>query len=446
LQGPGREFWIASAAGIFRVDQAGLEACLDGTAERVHPVPYGREEGLPSLSCAEAVQPAAIHRSNGEMTFATSFGAVTLSPRLVATRQTDIPTIIEECFADDRPLPLHEPVRIPAGTRELRFRYGGINFSRPELTRFRTRVVGHSEQWQERGGEHALSLGRLPPGDYRLEVAAAEAHQPWSARPASLAFFVAPAFWQHAAFRAAGLVAAGAGALGLLRWRAARRMRRRMQHLESESVLQRERARIARDMHDEMGARLTEIMILSELARKEVQAQGSVCPPPVQKLQQVARNAVCAMDEIVWALNPRHDTLPNTLEYLAEFATEFLGTAGIRCRQDFPAAPADLPLSGDFRHGLFLVVKEALNNIVKHAAASEATIRATVAGRELQMVVEDNGRGLPETIASALSSGLINIRERLRELHGTCEVSSRAGEGTRLVMHFRLPAAEKNPS
>jgi signal transduction histidine kinase len=248
----------------------------------------------------------------------------------------EIPTVIEECLADDRPLALGEPLKIPARTRELRFRYAGINFSNPELTRFRTRIIGHHDQWQERGSDRAISLGRLAPGDYRFEVSATEGHQPWLARPASVAFFVAPAFWQHTAFRVAGLVAAGAGALGILRWRVARQVRRRMQHLESESVLQRERARIARDMHDEMGARLTEIMILSELARKEVQAQGGVCPPPVQKLQHVARNAVCAMDEIVWALNPRHDTLPNTLEYLAEFATEFLGTAGSAAARIFP--------------------------------------------------------------------------------------------------------------
>jgi signal transduction histidine kinase/ligand-binding sensor domain-containing protein len=442
--GPNGELWLASAVGILRADRASLDACADGVAAQIRIVRHLVESGQPELGCADSVQPVVSRLANRDIAFATSGGAVISMPRLLRSRRTPIPVLLEACTADGQPIVSGEPLRIPAGSREVRFDYTGINFSAPELTRFRTRIDGHDADWKDVASQRSLTLPHLRPGNYRLQIAATEGIDPWPDRSTSIAFVVAPLIWQRAGVQAAGLAAAGAGLVALLRARSTRRMWRRMDELERETALERERARIARDMHDDMGARLTEIMILSELAKKTL-TDPTALSEKIDRLSTVSRSAVSSLDEIVWALSPKHDSLANTLEYIAEFATEFLTLAGIRCRQDFPPTVDERSLRGDLRHAIFLVVKEALHNIVKHAGATEVLFRAALAGDALEITISDNGRGLSTDPISRGSDGLANIRERLTEIDGTCKVETGPTSGTTLNLHFRIDSRRPTP-
>ena len=161
------------------------------------------------------------------------------------------------------------------------------------------------------------------------------------------------------------------------------------------------------------------------------------------RIYDTARELTRAMDEIVWAVNPRHDTVEGLANYLEKFALDFLGAAGIRCRLDFPEHYPSWPLTSEVRHNLFLAFKEALHNVVKHAAAPEAFIALRLGADTLELAVQDDGRGFqpgqlnPTQDRVAGGNGLDNMRRRLHKIGGTCDIQSAAGKGSEVV--FRIP-------
>jgi signal transduction histidine kinase len=155
------------------------------------------------------------------------------------------------------------------------------------------------------------------------------------------------------------------------------------------------------------------------------------------KISGTARQAIRSLDEIVWAVNPRNDTLAHLIDYAGQFALDYLRLAGIRCRLDLPEQTPVREFSTDLRHNLFLVIKEALNNIVKHAQATEVWLRAKVTAQALEISIEDNGRGFAGAPDDALADGLRNMRQRLADIGGECRIESQPGAGTKVSL--RLP-------
>ena len=171
-----------------------------------------------------------------------------------------------------------------------------------------------------------------------------------------------------------------------------------------------------------------------------MEAAGPV-QPHLEKLRATTGEAFQALDEIVWAVNPKRDSVAGLMTYLREFGPEFLSPASIHCRLDFPTPAPDDPLDSEKRHHLFLVVKEALNNVVKHARATEVWLRLSLKDKTLSLTIEDNGRGFhlsqPSTLnpqAAGLGNGLVNMRERLARLGGQFSVESAPGKGTRIKL------------
>ena len=155
----------------------------------------------------------------------------------------------------------------------------------------------------------------------------------------------------------------------------------------------------------------------------------------------MAREAVKSLDEIVWAVNPRNDTLAHLIDYAGQFATDYLRDAGVRCLLDVPEQSPVREVPANVRHNLFLVVKEALQNIVKHARATEVWLRISATGDSLKIVVEDNGCGFERPPENALADGLRNIRQRLEEIGGKYQIQSRLGAGTVVTIELSWPRA-----
>jgi signal transduction histidine kinase len=240
--------------------------------------------------------------------------------------------------------------------------------------------------------------------------------------------------WWFLALAGAGIVG---GVAGVVRAAATRKYRRALAALEQQHAIERDRARIAKDIHDDLGAGLTQITLLSELARREPPTQAKT---HLERISDSARQMTKAMDEIVWAVDPQADTLSGLVDYVSAFTEDFLRTAGIRCRMDLPAALPALHVESELRYNLFLALKEALNNIVKHAHASEVWLRLRIEPDAFALVVEDNGQGVPSTRAEdggdRISSGhgLPNLERRLAALGGRCTIDSVPGRGTRVEM------------
>ena len=214
----------------------------------------------------------------------------------------------------------------------------------------------------------------VPPGRYRFELSAHNGDGEWTEPNESLELVVEPHFWQRGWFVGLAGVGGAVGLAGAGRYLERRRTRARLRRLEMERAMERERSRIAQDMHDDLGSSLTEIGFLSTLVRNQ-SLPGPEGEHYLKQITEKSRELVKALDEIVWAVNPRNDSLPNTVNYLCLFAEELLQAAAIRCRLDVPADFPRRELNAEQRHNLFLAVKEALANAARHSGASEVLLR-----------------------------------------------------------------------
>jgi len=213
------------------------------------------------------------------------------------------------------------------------------------------------------------------------------------------------------------------------------------EHAESQRTLEQERARIARDLHDELGSGITEISMLAARA-KTVVASEERRGHYLDEAWSRARQMVTALDEIVWAMDPHHDSLASLVSYFSLYADRFLGLAGIAWRLEGPHEAADQVLDSHRRHQLFLVFKEALNNIVRHSGASEVRLHIDVNPGEMSLDLRDNGSGLPAGTDPGSISGIANMRLRIEKLGGRCEVGSAPGRGTnvRVILPWKRSA------
>ncbi len=212
-------------------------------------------------------------------------------------------------------------------------------------------------------------------------------------------------------------------------------------HSKARELLDIERARIARDIHDELGARLTELALEGEVVQTELPA-GSSVRPKLEALCEKARAVSGAMDEVVWMVNSRRDTLRDFANYACRHAQRFLESSPIRCRLDvdgdLPEVVFELPL----RRNLLLGVKEALNNAVKYSKAEEVFLRICRRGQTLLVIVEDNGTGFDLELADSVRNGLTNMNERMQDVGGRCQITTKPGAGCRV--EFQVPLSKSS--
>lgn len=213
---------------------------------------------------------------------------------------------------------------------------------------------------------------------------------------------------------------------------------RERQRVEQQRLMEQERARVAQDLHDELGSGLTEIGMLAARARAAAATEEKRADY-LEQMSEKARAMVTALDEIVWAMNPRHDSLGSLVSYFCLYAERFLGLANIAWRLEEGDALPETQMDSHSRHQLFLAFKEALNNVVCHSGATEVRLSFAREGGQLRVTIADNGRGLPEPTASEPRDGLANLRARLARLNGRTEIQSRPGGGVTVSLYVPLP-------
>lgn len=443
-------FWISSYNGIMRVSKAELDQCADGIKNPVHSITYGMSDGMPTLECSGGLQPAGCKTPDGLLWFGTSRGLVMVNPFAVKTNTQPPPVTIETLLVDGKSAlgatPQISQLEIPPGQHRLEFQYAGLSYSAPEKVRFKHRLEGLETDWVEAGNRRVANYDYIPPGKYIFQVIACNNDGVWNETGASLALVILPHFWQSFWFRALSLTGltllAGGGA-----WYATRhRMHQKLERVERQRALERERTRIARDIHDDLGASLTRINLMSQSARREMDD----VPRTQNKLDQIcdtARQLTRAMDEIVWAVDPQHDTLDSLASYLGKLIHELLGDSGIRCRLDFPTYLPAWPVTAEIRHNLFLAVKESLHNILKHSKATEVQISFVLEPAAVAIKIADNGIAfeLPPELRQSRPprNGCLNMRQRLSEIGGQCQILSEPGKGTQVTLTIPVKALIK---
>ena len=434
--------WVGSTAGLMRIKKAELEAVAGRGAGVVTCRAYGKPDGLPTRECTAGSQPGAARGGDGRLWFPTARGLAAVQPSRLNPNPRPPPVRIEEVLVNGQPQVWEAggdggpPVlRVSAGKEHLEIRYTSLNLAAADRGRFKYRLDAEGDEttWTEAGTDRVARYPRLPPGEYRFHVQASNEDGLWNEVGSVLRLVVEPPFWRTWWF-VGGVVVVLLGAVtGTVHTLSTQRLRRQVERLRQEEALEKERARIARDIHDHLGACLTQVALLGELVEgdKEDPAEVEV---HARQISQTARDTTRVLDEIVWALNPSNDTVESLITYASKYAQEYLSTAGLRCRLDVPGVVPAAVLPPEVRHNVFLALKEAVTNVVRHAGASAVWVRVRFETGAFAVEVEDNGRGLGsvDPAAARLRNGLSNMRRRMEEVGGRFELGSAADGGTRV--------------
>jgi signal transduction histidine kinase len=280
----------------------------------------------------------------------------------------------------------------------------------------------------------------LAPGQYQFHVIACNEDGTWNTNGAVLDIVVLPQFWQTSAFRITVILLALGAIVGTVRYVSTQKLHRQVQLLKQREALEHERARIARDLHDQLGANLTQVALLGEMAEADKHLPEEV-EEHSRQISQTARETTRSLDEIVWAVNPSNDTLEGLANYICKYAQEYLALANLPCRVDVPAELPDAAIPPEVRHNVFLSFKEAVHNVVKHAQAQEVWVRLVLRPKQLVLQVEDNGRGLDKQ-AVTNRNGLRNMKRRMEDIGGDFSISPGASGGTLVQLTVPLRDVE----
>jgi signal transduction histidine kinase len=438
-------FWLNGHRGLQRIPKEQANAVADGMKARVEAVRYGVVDGMLSAEGNGGGIPNSCKTSDGRLWFPTTRGLAVVDPRALKERIVPPLVVIESVVADGEVVFGHgqgEPINrlsrpgsrlrlSPGRARSLLFYYTANSFIVPEKMRFEYMLEGRDRSWHQDDRNLRMAIYTdLKPGNYTFRVRAHNAHGVAAGNIPSFQFSLAPHFHQTWPFYfvCAGLMLALGGTLHLTRMRGLKRIK----ELENQNALERERSRIARDMHDSLGADLTKIALLTESA-------GNNGTPQFDRISALANGLVDGIGELVWATHPHCNTLSSLVAYAREYAADLAESAGIDFRSQSGEDLPDVSLSSETRRHLFLAIKEALNNAVKHARPHSISLRFEMRANLIRILIQDDGCGCNLGLASASSTvrggnGLRNMRERMAAIGGSIEVTSEPDAGTTVIL------------
>jgi len=451
--------WLGTRVGIVRVPAAALTRFEQGDLAELPVNIYGQPDGLLTIGSAIIYQPNCWRGRDGSLFFAMANSVAVVQPADARINPVAPTVTLEEMWADDKPVwpesvgavltapeaaentqTVMPEIKIGPGRGDLEFHYTGLSLGSPARVRFKYRLEGLEGAWNDAGTERKAIYRHVPPGHYVFQVMACSSDSVWSDDSALLAVTVNPFFYQTVWFLTVATVLSVIGLSFTVAILIRNRMHRRMEQMERQHELERERSRIARDLHDDLGAGLTEIGLLGGLLKNPSRLSARK-QEALDRIVQRCHDLVMALDEIVWAMNSRNDSVNSLGGYLSHYAQNFLEPTAIRCRLEMQETDPDHPLNSEQRHNLFLAFKESLTNVVRHSGATEVCIKISSAqNKYLFISVEDNGRGLPETVGEG-ADGLNNLRRRMALIGGQCEIVGRPGGG--VSIHLSLPLAPR---
>jgi ligand-binding sensor domain-containing protein/two-component sensor histidine kinase len=302
---------------------------------------------------------------------------------------------------------------------QLSIDFVGLGFAAGEGLKYQYKLAGANEEWSAPTDQRTINYAGLSPGKYQFLVRAVTADGSISPTPATITFTILSPIWQRWWFVALGMLTAGLGVAAIYRYRVGRLIE-----------LERVRTRIATDLHDDIGASLSLIAMLSEVAQRQVPRGNSSVAEPLAAIASSSRELVDSMSDIVWAVNPRKDRFSELVKRMRRFASDAFTSRDIALQFEAPD-DHDFKLGADARREIFFIVKEGVNNIARHSGCTEAAVILRVQSGSLLLELRDNGKGFVPLQANE-GNGLASMRERARRLGGEFEVVTANGQGSTL--------------
>jgi ligand-binding sensor domain-containing protein/signal transduction histidine kinase len=450
--------WISTRRGIHVLTPAATNA-PPGVLPKLQAVSqYDRS----SLAAARWGWPQAVKGRDGRMWFAGPSEIYVLDPRDFHPDPAPFRVELEDLSVNGQRWPFRnafsaadqllpeKPLRFPSHLRTLEIEFTAPCLLSPEHLQFQHRLDHFDKDWVDNDTGRRVRYNGLPFGQYQFHVRAKNLDGTWGPDNASLTFFLPPPFWRLPLVILVEALAVVGTVAAVVRLFSHRRLRLKLALLGQREAMERERMRIARDMHDEIGSRLTRISYFSELALQEkVPSRDSL-----HSIAHTIRDLLQTLDEIVWAVNPQNDTLENLAAYLGYFVTEYLHNTSMECKLNIPPNLPVIPLTAETRHNVFLAFEEAVSNALKHSGASCLSVAMSQADGKFEIRVADNGHGFdPHADPAAVDkngappartrrgNGLLNMAHRLESVGGEARIESHRGQGT--VVAFRLLIRDK---
>ena len=455
--------WMAGNRGLFHVDQKELEAAAENPDTRFLSVVIGGGEGLPNLQATIANAPTAARTPDGRLLMPMLAGIAIIDPDALRRPSNPPRVVIERVSVNGNVIAAYDfavelnstnrldvinlrtntgTVRITPGVKRLEIDFTALSLSAPDNVAFSYKLVGVDQEWVDARSEREVRYPTVAPGNYQFRVIARNRDGVWNEVGDTLNFAVDAHYWETAWFIWGRAIVIVCSVGGIVFFMVRARYRRKLERLRTIQSLEQERARIAQDLHDDLGAGLVEINFGSELAQDPKLGPDEV-REHTQEIGLRAKEMVTALDEIVWAVNPKHDSVSSLATYFCQFAQHFLKSTSVRCHLEVDKDLPPAPLNAEQRHSLFLAFKESLSNVVKHSGATDLQLSIGAAKQMLVISVKDNGYGFdlnpPQKHHTA--DGVANMQRRLKQLGGRCELISNREQGTTVV--FRVPISIK---
>lgn len=412
--------WVSHDAGISCASIEELIAWSQDSRARPAVAEYGNADGMLSVQGSGSSSRSCLKSSDGRLWFAKRGGLIVVEPAALFPEAPAPHVIIEELTANGTS---HDPgpmVILPPGSaHELIIKFTTTSLHSPEKTVIQYQLEGHDSGWIEADSVRKAVYSNLPPGDYRFRVRARNHEGRWSEVDAVLALHVAPHFWQTWVFQAGCGFATLAIASGLTAFRL-RNQRRRLE-AERLDALQHERARIARDIHDHLGAQL---------------AESALAPSNGEQAHLLAKESLRELSDLIWSVDPKQDTLQSLIDFIGNFSSRYLSSARLKLDLNLPEELSTSSIDSRTRLEIAAAFKESLHNVVKHARATTVSVTVERNMNSMRFIIRDDGCGfdpklLPITNRNnGTGNGLSNLQTRASLLGGTCHIDSTLGKGT----------------
>lgn len=394
--------------------------------------------------------------SKGLFIFPSEYGFVTLMPKDLVP-DTATPVVHIESVAFSKPQAkqnMSDSVVVAYGKQDvslhydenrITFSYVGLLYQNTPQIQYRYKLDGYDNDWLYARSQRFVTYNNLSPGTYTFHVTAANSDGIWSRKEDRITITIAPPFWETWWFRLLVILTVS----GLIFLAVQQYLKRQltMQQLELARLTEAEkiRSKISMDLHDEISSGLTKISLLSQRIKARFEKDNTVDPETLDKIAGSSGEVIGNLGEIIWAINPTHDNLPSLLAYIRNYVVSFFEATDIETKVYFPDEVPSVAVSPDIKHNVFLVIKEVLNNIIKHAGATRTDLTFTFTDNVFSFTITDNGRGLPDVNHNAFGNGLINMRNRMQAIGGTLTLTSAEGKGTAVSLRGTL-AQEKGKS
>jgi ligand-binding sensor domain-containing protein/signal transduction histidine kinase len=399
-----------------------------GGIDRLHPEKgfdqrYSQADGLPAGEIN-----AGLRDDHGTLWFTLRNGAVRFTP--IERHAEDVPRVfITGLSVNSDPQPISAVGQssvarfsLPHDRNSLQVTFVALGPADGPEYRYRYSLDNGDPQWSDFSEARTLNFANLAPRAYRLVIEARAPDGRVTDRPAVVEFTIVAPFWQRGSFITLMLLVAGAGAYGLHRYR-----------LRQVLAIARIRDRIATDLHDDLGANLTKIAVLGEVARQ----QGPRREGALASIAGIARESIANMGDIIWAIDPERDTMDDVVRKMRQHASETFADGETALTFRAPSTLDGRPVHIELRHDLFLLFKEAINNIARHARCRRVDVGLDVAGETLRLRVSDDGVGFDPDAASD-GRGTGSMRKRAARMGGRLDIASVPGRGTTLELNVPL--------